>query len=173
MRIELEIPIFESYKIGSNENFLFSEKEILNESIGYFITGGQNQPYKIEYTDDEGLLKPKILNDIGLHAASLAKYKRTIWKIEQEYRYRLDILPIDKTFQSDHIPHRYEHLIEKQIPPPIEGYFVQIKDESFYGMKILCSPKLQNGDREIINALIKTYNENATIQESKLKGLIK
>ncbi len=173
VRIEIETPIFESHNIDSNKNLLFSENEYLNESKGYIILGGQNEPYKIEYTNDNSLLKPLIRNDIGLHLASLAKYKRTIWKIEQEYRYRQDILPVDKTVKSDYFPDRYEHLIEKQIPPPINGYFVKIKNESFGGMKILCSPKLQNGDREIIDALVKTFNVNATIQESRLKGFIR
>ncbi|MFC2118991.1 hypothetical protein ACFLSY_10145 [Bacteroidota bacterium] len=173
VRIEIETPIFESYYFNSIKNLLFKEDDYLNESSGYFILGGQNEPYKIEYTDDVSLLKPSIRTDIGLDIHRLAKYKRKIWIVEQEYRYRLDILPIDKHIESGNIPDRYEHLIERQEPPPIDEYFVKIKDEPFHGMKILCSPKLQNGDREIIEALVKTFNENARIHESKLKGLIK
>jgi hypothetical protein len=173
VRIEIETPIFESFNINSNMNLLFSENEYLNESKGYIILGGVNDPYKIEYTDDKVLLKPLIRNKFGLHLASLAKYKREIWQVEQEYRFRLNILPVDKTVQSEYFPNRYKHLIEKQIPPPMDEYFVKIKNNSFCGMKILCGPKLQNGDKEIIEALIKTFNKSATIQESKLKGLIR
>ncbi|MCY1634403.1 DUF2971 domain-containing protein [Marinifilum sp. D737] len=173
VRIELEIPLFESYKVGETENLLFSKSEFLNEQDGYFIVGGLNEPYRIEYTDDIKLLQPSIRNTTGLHVESLAKCKRSIWKVEQECRYRLDIYPVDKTIQSEYFPDRYQHLIDNQTPPPIEGYMVKIKDESFRKMKIRFSPKLKNGDKEIVHALVNTYNGSATIQESSLKGLIR
>lgn len=173
VRIELETSIFESYNIRNSENLLFSESEYVNESIGYFIVGGRSEPYKIKYTEDTNLLQPSILNETGLHLDSLAKCKRKIWQIEQECRYRLDILPIDKTIKSNYFHERYQHLIDKQTPPPIEGYLVKIKSDSFNKMKIRCSPKLRNGDKEIIEALVKTFNKKAEIQESNLKGLVK
>jgi len=40
-------------------------------------------------------------------------------------------------------------------------------------MKIMLGPKTNDGDLEIVKALIKTYNPLAKIQISKLKGEIK
>jgi hypothetical protein len=97
VRIELELPIFQSYKIANIENSLFNETEYLNEDKGYFILGGRNYPYKIEYTDDESKLKPAVRNENGIYIASVATHKRTIWSIEQEYRYRLEV----NIFQTD------------------------------------------------------------------------
>jgi len=173
VRIELELPIFRSYKIDNVGNFVFNKTEFLNEEKGYCIIGGQNIPHKIEYTDDESKLNPTILDDIGINLECVATYKKTIWSIEQEYRYRLEIIPIDKNLQSEYFPDRYQHLIEKKTPPPIDGYLVKLSENSFKKMKIMSSPKIQIGDIEIIEALIKTYNKDATIQKSELFGLIR
>ena len=40
-------------------------------------------------------------------------------------------------------------------------------------MKIRLSPKILAGDRAIIEALVKTYNPSATIQESTVSGFIR
>jgi hypothetical protein len=173
VRIELRLPLFESYKVCDNKNFLTSEEEILNEEIGYFIVGGLNEPQKIQYTDDKNLLKPSIRDEVGLNIASVAKHKRSIWAFEQEYRYRLEILPIDKSKRSDHFPDRYQHLIETQTPPPIKKYLVKINDSAFLTMKITYGPKVQHGDIEIIESLVAFYNPTAKILSSKLTGLVR
>lgn len=173
VRLEMELPIFNSYKIDDMDNFLFSESEYLNEEKCIFLLGGQNIPCEMEYTDEMEKLTPKIRSDIGLNLAQLGKFKRTIWSFEKEYRYRLDILPIDPNIKSEHFPDRYNHLIEKNIAPSIDGYFININEESFRTMKILMSPKIQAGDYEIITALAEKFNPNAKVFESKLKGLIR
>lgn len=173
VRIEIKLPIFESFKIGYDDNYLFSENDYLNEEMGYFMLGGLNEPQKIEYTDDENLLKPSIRNSVGLHIAGVGKHKRSIWTIEQEYRYRLEILPIDKNKQSEYFPDRYEHLIGSQTPPPIDKYLIKINDNAFNTMKIVYGPKIQPGDVEIIEALVALYNPTALISGSKLTGLIR
>jgi hypothetical protein len=173
VRIELELPIFLSNKIEDLENFLFSEAEYLNDDKGYFILSAENEPYNIVYTDDENLLKPAIRSEEGLKIGDLAKYKRLIWEFEQECRFRLDIIPIDKNFHNDYFPSRYQNLIDKQIYLPFDGYLIKIIDDSFKKMRISCSPKLQSGDIEIIEALVNTFNSSATIIKSGLTGLIK
>ncbi len=173
VRIEMGLPIFESFRIGDDDNNLIMENEILNEEVGYFILGGSNEPQKIEYTDDENLLKPSIRNEFGLHIESVANHKRSIWKIEQEFRYRLQIFPFDNNIQSDYFPARYEHLIESQTPPPIDKYFIKIKEDAFASMKITYGPRMQNGDIEIIESLVANYNPTAEILGSKLRGLIR
>lgn len=173
VRIELELPLFNSNSIDDIEDLIFSNKEFLNEEKGYIIIGGKNEPLKIEYTNNIKLLRPSVLDETGVNIGSIGKHKRTIWAIEQESRYIIIILPLDKNIKSDHLPHRYERLIEKQTPPPIDSFFVKIKNSSYENMKIVCAPKLLYGDKEIIESLIKTYNPSAEFTESGMKGLIR
>ncbi|MEI6349176.1 MAG: DUF2971 domain-containing protein [Bacteroidota bacterium] len=173
VRIELSLPIFESYSWNNYDNYLFQQKDYLNEKKGYFIVDGLNEPHKIEYSDDINLLKPNIRNDIGLELEILAKCKKSMWTFEQEYRFRLDIFPIDKNVKSDNFPDKYVHLIENKVPPPIDSYFIKIKDDSFKQMIITTGPKNLPGDYEIIEALISKYNKPAQLEISKLNGLIR
>lgn len=173
VRIELPLPIFNSYAIDDMDNFLVPRDMIVDKEKCIFTSGGINDPIKIVYTDDPSKLKPNIRTDVGLKTTLLGRCKRNIWSFENEYRYTLDIIPIDPNINSKYFPDRYEHLIENNIPPSIDGYYVAINDSSFVGMKIVLSPKVVGGDYEIVNALVDKYNPKAKIQESRLKGLIR
>ncbi len=172
VRIEIDTPLFESYKFNEIDNYLVSENECINEKKRYFIIEGKNEPYEIEYTNDEDLLRPSIIVDDGLQVGNLAQYKREIWSFEQEYRYRLGIVPIKRKKDSD-FAMRYSSLMEKNIPPPMDGYLVKILESSFRQMKIICGPKIINGDKEIIESLINNYNKTAQLIESSLTGFIR
>ena len=172
IRIELPLPIFNSYQIGKQDNLLVSEDEYVDEINNIFILPGRNEPERIEYTDDPSKLKPKIRTNIGLKVADLGKYKRKIWEIEQEYRFRMDIFPTDPKVQSDNFLDKYDHLIGVQ-NPSIDGYLRTIRDYSFQRMKIRLSPKLIDGDYEIITSLVEKFNSAATLEDSTLKGLVK
>lgn len=172
VRIELTLPIFPSYQIGNNKNLLVSEEECIDNERNIFILPHQNTPEEIIYIDDSTKLKPKIINEMGLKLTNLSKHKHTIWSVEEEYRYRLNILPTDPNVESNNFPDKVNHLIGKK-PPSIDGYFRKITDESFKKMRIRMSPKLWDGDKEIIEALINKYNSTAQLEESSLKGMIR
>ena len=173
VRIQIETPLFNSYSINETDNYLFSGESCVNEDLGYFMVAGQNHPIPIEYTDDENLLRPNILTDIGLDMVAVGKYKRSIWRMEQEQRYRLDIFPIDKNVRSENFPDRYNHLIDQEVPAPIEYFDVEIKTEAFNSMKILIGPKIKPGDQEIIESLVSRYNDSIEISASSMTGFVK
>lgn len=173
VRIELTLPIFNSYNLAEVENQLCKREEFVNETDKIFILGGRNIPYPIEYTEDEEKLAPKIKTDIGLHVDQLARYKKQIWSLEQEYRYKLDIVPLNENISEKYFSNRYMDFVQKSIPPVIESYYIKIKDESFATMKILLSPKCLLGDMEIVSALTEKYNPTATVSESSLTGFIR
>ncbi|MFP5040615.1 hypothetical protein [Parasediminibacterium sp. JCM 36343] len=172
VRIELPLPIFNSYKIGQNYNLLVSEEEYDDNINNFFIFPGKNEPDRIEYTDNIDKLKPKIITEKGLRIRDLALHKRGIWEIEQEFRYRLDIFPTDPKVQSLNFLDKYDHLIGIQ-NPSIEGYLISIQENSFNNMKIRLSPKIISGDYEIITALLDKFNPNAVLEKSVLTGLIR
>ena len=172
VRIELSLPIFQSYKIGKQENVLVSEDEYVDEKNNLFILPGNSEPEKIEYTDDQNKLRPKIETNIGLKVMELGRHKGTIWQIEQEYRYRLNIFPTDPNVRSDNFLDKYDHLIGVQ-NPSINGYLRTIKTDSFKQMKIRLSPKLLDGYDIILSSLIEKYNPTALKEESVLKGLVR
>ncbi|MDF1676841.1 MAG: hypothetical protein P1U44_14095 [Vicingaceae bacterium] len=173
VKLEFETPIFNSYQIGDVEDCLVNESGYVNEERGYYIVGMHNEPYEVKYTNEEELLYPSIFTPIGLNLSKLAVYKREIWRVENEYRYRLDIVPIGKKVPNQGFDKRYVDLVGQGVPPPMKGYFLKIADESFAKLKIICGPKLIDGDFEIINSLVSTYNPTATIVESDLQGLIR
>ncbi len=173
VRIEIELPIFNSYTIDNRNDYLVPEKDIVDEEKCIFTSGGENRPIKMQYTNDDSQLIPEIRTNIGLKTSLLGRYKRDIWSIEEEYRYIIEIIPIDPKIKSDYFPDKYEYLLTKKTPPSIDSYYIEINDKSFDNMKILLGPKLKFGDREIIESLVEKYNKKAAISASKINGLIR
>lgn len=172
VRIELILPIFNSYNIGETFNCIVSENEYLNDEKGLFILS-ENKPISISYTENRDELFPKIHTTLGLRTSSLGITKRSIWKIEDEVRYKMEIYPYDSTVSKKYFPDAYEKFIEQRIPPQIKFYDAEISKESFEKMKIVIGPKMEVGDRQIIESLVAKYNPTADICESKLNGSIR
>ncbi|WP_321282363.1 hypothetical protein [Marinifilum fragile] len=174
VRIEIPLPIFNSYKIGKVEsNFFVSEDDYLDDNNGLFILSAKNYPISIDYTDDESKLFPEIRTKIGLKTSSLGITKRKIWQIEDEVRYKMEIYPFDPKVPKNNFPEAYEKFIEKRIPPKIDYYDVSLNNDSFEKMKIIIGPKMEPGDKQIIESLVARYNPKAQIIESSLKGNIR
>lgn len=174
VRIELELPLFPTYSIRKDiNNSLVDANNYINYDQGYFITSAENTPVEIIYTNEENLLTPPIKSDNGLLLKALSQYKRSAWKIEQEYRYQLIILPIERNIKPLEVSTSYSRLLSAQMPPPFDSYLLKIRKDAFQNMKIRLSPKLMPGDRAIIEALIKTYNPTSIIEESTASGFIR
>ena len=118
IRIELPLPIFEEYTIGKNSGCLVSKENLVDETKGIFVMPHFHTVYKIKYTDDENLLQPKIIvpigNDMGYKLDGVGVYKKTIWDIENEWRYRVNIFPIDKNTKANDFIDRYSDLVDKK-----------------------------------------------------------
>lgn len=177
VRIEIPLPIFEYYKINDKFDSIISQDETLNREKGIFILPHLTPLYKINYTDDEKELSPPILVNTpdysGFHLKKIGTCKKTIWHIENEWRFRLNIIPIEKNTNSDNPLSGFSDLIDAKIPPSINGFLVKIQEVSFKQMKIRLGPKLEAGDYEIIKALINQYNPTATIEHSSLANEIR
>jgi hypothetical protein len=174
VRIELPLPIFNSYEIAdSGTNYFVSEDDYLDDENGLFILTADNNPINIDYTDDENKLFPTIQTEIGLKTSSLGVAKKKIWSIEDEVRFKMEIFPYDPTVPKEYFPAAYEKFIERRTPPKINFYDVSINNDSFEKMKIVIGPKIEPGDKQIIEALVAKFNPKAQIMESNLNGSIK
>ena len=136
--------------------------------------------YKVEYTSDKNKLYPRILNDnaesFTLEIGLLGKYKNIHWKFQNEWRYILNIVPLNlnqpvaKSIQDFLlIANKMRLGLEKQ---PFPYYDMTISDEAFNEMEITLSPAISNGNRVIVENLIEKYNHSAKLEDSCLLGLI-
>jgi len=179
VRIELPLPLFPNYTITHDtgekvtSKSLVSQTDYIDYSKGYLIVGAENTLNEIIYTDDLNLLQPSIRRVGGLHMKSLSSHKRLMWKIEKEYRYQLNIIPFEPNITPLEVANSSSRLIAKQHLLPFEGYIVKIRKKAFEEMKIRLSPKLDDGERAIIRALVKCYNPKAVIEDSTITGLIR
>ncbi len=173
VRIQFEMPIFKFYKI-KELNTLSSDDKILEDLKNNIIAITHSTPYyKINYTDDISKLQPNVLGDKSLYLNEIGTCKRTMWAIENEWRFRLNIFPVDLNITSDNFKDKFKHLVTENKPPSISFYDLSIDENVFKTIKILLGPKLQNGDIEIVEALIDKFNPTARIETSSLTGLIK
>lgn len=135
---------------------------------------------KVEYTDDTNKLYPRILKEDGerfsLALGELGKYKNLHWKFQSEWRYILNILPLDlnqpvekSMLESQIMANKMKLGLEKQ---PFPYYDMYISDEAFEDMEVTLSPRISGGSKIIVQSLVEKYNPSAKLTESSLVGLI-
>lgn len=195
VRIGLKTPIFQTYSIKSDPTKALTANGLEGKSIlpldklhgpNYIVM--PEDPfkfYKMDYTDNEELLHPKVYfrKENGSHqpaVVKLGKFKKKEWSFQSEWRYRLIIFPSAPPPASSYSDKRYldeflsivgQSIIGKE--PPFEHFSLSIDEQSFYAMDILLGPKHTKGDAAIVEALLSTYCPNATLALSKLSGTIR
>lgn len=135
--------------------------------------------FKVEYTSDRNKLYPRILfqDDKGTTIAlgELGKFKNTGWSFQKEWRYRLQIFPLDMT-DVGKIEERGTQMMAEMIQGiatlPFTYYDLQLDNEAYEGMEITLSPKISAGNKVLVNDIVEKYNPRAKIMESADKGLI-
>ncbi len=153
---------------------MFSKKFICVEALNGNIL------HKVQYTDDNEKLNPKIVTKRGegvsINLGILGKYKNLHWEFQHEWRYILLALPLSlnqpvekSIIDSQMMVSRILKGVEKQ---PFPYYDLKITDEAFADMKITMSPNVSEGFCTIIKDLIEKYNPSATLEHSSLVGLI-
>lgn len=169
----LDDPII--YELAREEEFakgLFEVQEMAN------CTFYENIPWlsKVEYTSDSRLLKPAF-RDADSSIYSLGKYKRSEWAFQNEYRYIIHMHPF--TYEESHIQclvdqSKYQETLRDYYETytgeaPIKYFDLKIDMKEFENMEILCGPKMNEGHKIIVDALVRDYNPNATVKYSELK----
>ena len=131
---------------------------------------------KVNYTDDEDLIAPKIINELPDKKKEmiyrLGIHKNTYWDFQKEWRYILRFKPATheeqfkkpeiaslKFFNAGDLPFKY--------------FSLPIDNDAFADMQVITSPKLLEGYRVILEALREKYNSTMIIKKSQLENKIR
>ena len=135
---------------------------------------------KVEYTDDKEKLYPSLLNEENDHFSialgELGRYKNLHWSFQSEWRYILNILPLDINQPIEKAMIDFQVVANKMklglAKQPFPYYDMVIANESFEKMEITLSPRISAGSTIIVKSLLEKYNPTAILNESSLVGLI-
>lgn len=136
--------------------------------------------FKMNYTDDEDLLYPKVYSEDGgqAHIALelLGKHKNTYWSFQKEWRFifvgmRFDILR-NMTNPVLAFSLAVQEMVNGKARQPFPYYDLSIDEAAFSNMEITMSPQLSAGNRIIVESLVEKYNPTARLRNSDLQGLI-
>lgn len=135
---------------------------------------------QVSYTNDSSKLYPKLVsndgNNISIALGELGKNKNLHWKFQNEWRYILNILPININQPIDNlfaqIPAIVRNILLGLEKQPFPYYDMKLSQEAFENMEITLSPNLSAGSRVIVQSLVDKYNPSASIKDSSLIGLI-
>ncbi|WP_411167660.1 hypothetical protein ACH36K_10925 [Clostridium sp. MB05] len=142
-------------------------KKYKREDIKY-IVHGDGKIYKVEYTNDQEKIYPKIFqkNNIGkgVFLQNIGKYKNLSYKLEEEWRYKLIVCSYLERNNGNYC------MLEKV---PIDHYDVDINKEALYNMEVTIGYNVKIKEKDRIYKLINEYNNENFAQiickESVLK----
>ena len=167
-----------------NEGYFATSFEEANLSNHTILPEVANKYYPIQYTNEKSLLYPKLYSrkPDGSRSVAIQKlgiYKPKHWFFQEEWRFRLNIIPgIPMTKTTNSNPKELDRYLsaacgfEHGVALGFDEYFLSLNSEAFSQMEILLGPKQRNGEKVIIEALVKDFNPSAKIIESELEGLV-
>lgn len=149
-------------------------KMMMNETISF------GEPIakliRVTYTDQERLLRPKVYrqflgNNFSIETENLGVFKRVEWETQREWRYRLTALPLKiSEFDIFSEPFGEKKLIKKiKTRKEINFIDLELSDDAFEGIEILCSSKITETGKERLQKIISKYIPNAKVENSKLR----
>ena len=173
VRIRLPVNPFERYtwedpmQKGSIITSYIPKKDLYRENMFPIIE--DNILHKVNYTDDEELLYPNLRREVqhGIHIGyyieinKLGKNKNISWEFQKEWRYLLYFMPISLK--------RMGERVRNNINVAQDDYFLKIREECLDELEILCAPKIDKGDRILLECLTQVYCPQAIIKDSMLR----
>lgn len=171
--------VFQEYKGPLYSLIPFSEMIKNGYSTPGFLNEQEKILFKVEYTDDRNKLYPKILevdqDQTKLLMGEMGKYKNKHWEFQSEWRYIVPVINIDM-LNPDKALHDFSKSIKKIVrgveKQPVPFIDLKLTEEAFSNMEVTLSPKISNGNRIIVQNLMKEYNQFGEIKESELLGLV-
>ena len=135
---------------------------------------------KVIYTDDNDLLEPKAVSingdKLNLSLGEIGLYKNSYWKFQKEWRYIMCFFPLKICGNPDQMSENFNQmaniLARDQLESPFDYYDLDLRSDAIEKMIITPSPQMSAGNRVLLDCLLKQYNSNAVITDSKLLNLI-
>ena len=166
---------------GPGFSCLIPAEKYFGES--YFL-GTCTQQYllrPVEYTDDIEKLYPQILTveegNTFLSMNPLGRYKNTYWDFQREWRYLLIFMPMGykEMFKDATSNKNQENLkkIHQGVDLPFNYYLLELDERKFEQMEITLSPKMDPGNKIIVEELVRAFNPSVKITESVLTGRLR
>lgn len=164
-------PLFPKQEI---ESYLSLNQIYKNDCLPY-LTDNSQILYKINYTDDIDKIIPKtkveVQNGFHIDYNRIGKHKSSIWKFQREWRYILYLRPVKL---SDYLKSinigktSYKKNIAENKDLPLTELYLDLRDECIDNMEVLCAPKMNRGDRILLELLMEKYCKHGKIEESSI-----
>ncbi|MFT5893013.1 MAG: hypothetical protein ACI9Y7_003132 [Dokdonia sp.] len=174
VRIELPYPMLEEYSNSILKTPAYHDKNGKNYLLGYegfnkikYLKKKKNPTENLHLPDEE-------LENTFTFNPLIGQVKNDVWKFESEWRYKINIFYLEKEFheKSDRIISRPRVDYKNYENNPQELFF-DINSNSLKKMKIRLGPRVTLAEELIVQALIKTFNSSAEIENSELEKIIR
>lgn len=135
---------------------------------------------KIEYTDDENLIKPQIVKQKEgqkiIFFGDVGRCKRKYWEFQQEYRYIIRTAPWStEELEQVQTPEEHIQIFNRILDETNNQYcdeiFLVLSDDAFENAEILLGPKTSDIEYIIVEALLEKYckGKHIELKKSKIK----
>ena len=131
---------------------------------------------RVTYTNLERLLKPTVHKifpggDVEIQTENLGIFKRIEWQDQQEWRYRLNSMPLSiNEVVLSRYPNGHKILLDKLKTREDLGYVdIPLKDGVFEDLEILCSPYMSEKSKGVLNEFLALHAPSATIKTSGMR----
>ena len=138
---------------------------------------------KIQYVDDvASKTKDAVIitpdengkADAKISLGEIGRYKHKRWAFQNETRFVLTILPFNPLLTNpDDIGSIAINSYIQNKPIPFTRYFMHLVPSALFNIEITLSPNATEGQRVIVESLIRQYAPSAVIKDSALGPLVK
>lgn len=185
VRIKLRKYPFKQYTYNKGEKYFTEDIKSYIDYNGSYTTSvciSAQYPLleKIEYTDDEKLLKPEIItkseNGIKASFQNIGRCKRTYWNFQQEYRYIIRTAPwgmmeLERVKEPNEQILIFNRILDKNNTQYCNEIYLDLVEDAFSDMEVLLAPKTTESECIIVQALLDKYchGYHAKIERSKIR----
>lgn len=137
-------------------------------------------PSKIIYTDDWKNIIPKVASDYSanmIHLGKIGMYKRNEWSHEEEWRFKLRIMPAPPPPKKTYLEYKdnFNILVEKQFmrrEVSIESIFLDLTEDALQQMEIMIGPLSDGTSIAQVADILSKNNLSVKVIKSSLTNQI-